>query len=336
MCDVTPVTETIPPGGTFTRCQAGAIAGKEIFTIATVMKDGLPFGQGPCSMIVPAPEIAIPPFLPSPVAVFVEDISGDGLCQPGETCSLTVSVQNIGTASLLNPIGTLSSPPDEFNPLQVVFTGDTSSYPDFPAYTGGGDCDTPPVVDPKTNTVKFNLTLPPGQDSNVGRVFDLRLRGDHNGPVEATMPFVLGVGRVCNPATDIDGETYDGLTGFMAPLSARLMPDGGPIYYSSGSFNKGKTVPLKMRLSCGGLVLPTSGIIPSPQIIAVVHATLGPQPLTNINGANGANPNDPAFACSSSQCEFQLRSKDLPLGVYVISVRMPDSRVFRAGFTLRP
>ncbi len=336
VCDVTPVTETIPPGGTFTRCQAGAIAGKEIFTIATITKDGQPFGQGPCSLIVPAPEVEIPPFLPSPIAVFVQDTSGDGLCQPGETCSLTVSVQNIGTAGVLNPIGTLSSPPDEFNPQLIVLTGDTSSYPDFPAYGGGGDCDTPAVVDPKTNTVPFSLTLPPGQDSDVGRVFELKLRGDHNGPTEATMPFVLGIGRVCNPATDIDGETYDGLAGFLAPVNARLMPDGGPVYYSNGSFNKTKTVPLKLQLFCGGQLLVTSGIDPVPSIVAVVHQTLGPQPLTNVNGANNANPNDPAFACTSTQCDFQLRTKDLPLGVYVISVRMPDSRVFRAGFTLRP
>ena len=336
VCDVTPLQQTIPPGGTFTRCQAGAIAGKEVFTIATIVQDGKPVAKGPCSLIVPAPETVIPPFLPSPVGVFVLDESGDGLCQPGEACQMFVSVQNIGTAAILNPIGTLASPPDAFNPLPLVFTSDTSTYPDFPAYGAGGDCDTQPQIDPKTNTLAYSVILPHEQEPDIGRVFALELLGDNGGPVTATMPFVLGVGKACNPATDIDGKTYDGLAGFLSPVDAQLVPEGGPVRYSSGSFNQTKTIPLKVRLSCGTQALGLVGVDPAPQIIAVVHATLGPQSLANINGANGANPNDPAFQCSTNGCEFQLRTRDLPIGVYVISVRMPDTRVFQAGFTLRP
>jgi hypothetical protein len=336
VCDIAPVQQVIPPGGTFTQCQVGAIVGKEIFTIATIAQDGKPVAQGPCSLIVPAPEVAIPAFLPSATGVFVDDESGDGLCQPGEACNLRVAVQNVGTGATLNPIGTLASPPDEFNPLPLILTQNVSSFPDFPAYGPGGDCDTPPALDPKTNAVAYSVILPLEQEPDIGRVFTLDLVGDHDGPVAATMPFVLGIGRKCDPATDIDGETYDGLAGLLAPVAARLVPQGHPVNYSTGEFNQTKTLPLKLRLSCGTAVLGPTGIDPRPEIVAIVHATLGPQPLTSINAANGANPNDPAFECNSDLCEFQMRTRDLPVGVYVISVRMPDSRVFEAGFTLRP
>ena len=336
VCDIAPVQQMIPPGGTYTQCQAGAIAGKEIFTIATIAQDGKPVAQGPCSLIVPAPEVEIPAFLPSPIAVYVEDESGDGLCQPGEACDLLVPVQNIGTGAVLNPVGTLASPPDEFNPLSLVLTQNVSPYPDFPAYGPGGDCDTPPTLDPKSNTVAYSLILPLEQEPDIGRRFELQLVGDHGGQVVATMPFALGIGRKCDPATDIDGETYDGLEGFLSPFDARLVPRGNPVHYSTGEFNRTKTLPLKLRLSCGTLVLGPQGIDPHPEVVAIVHETLGPQPLANINAANGANPNDPAFECASSHCEFQMRTRDLPVGTYVISVRMPDTRVFEAGFTLRP
>jgi len=336
VCDVTPVQQVIPPGGSYTQCRSGGVVGKEVFTIATVQQEGQPIAQGPCSLIVPAPEVEIPSFLPSPVAVFVEDASGDGLCQPGETCELLVRVQNLGGSALFFPVGTLTSQPDGFNPLPVTFTGDTSAYPDFPAFLGGGDCDTPPELDPRTNVTAFSLILPPEQEPDVGRVFQLRLMGDQGTPIVADMRFVLGVGKLCNPATDINGETYDGLSGFLTPVDAPLVPEGNPVRYSPSPFNQNKTIPLKIQLQCGGQIIGSEGIDPNPEIVSLVHETLGPQPLVNINGDNGANPNDPLFGCGSSRCEYQLRTRDLPIGVYVISVRMPDSRVFQAGFTIRP
>jgi hypothetical protein len=84
------------------------------------------------------------------------------------------------------------------------------------------------------------------------------------------------------------------------------------------------------------VILGSSGIDPSPEIVALVHDTLGPQSLEGINGDNNANPDDPSFSCGSSSCDYQFRTEHLEVGDYVISIQMPDTRVFQAGFTLRP
>ena len=55
-----------------------------------------------------------------------------------------------------------------------------------------------------------------------------------------------------------------------------------------------------------------------------------------INDDSNANPDDPEFSCSSSNCDYQFRTDDLPAGPIIISVEMPDGRVYEAGLTLRP
>ena len=67
-----------------------------------------------------------------------------------------------------------------------------------------------------------------------------------------------------------------------------------------------------------------------------MHETLGPQTLDGINGDNNANPDDPFLSCSSSGCDYQYRTGGKPSGTYVIGIRMPDSRVFEVGLTVRP
>ena len=63
---------------------------------------------------------------------------GDGLCQPGEFSEVFVSVQNLGDAPLLNPVATLRSPPDDFNPLRLIWHNSVSEFPDFAPFTGEG------------------------------------------------------------------------------------------------------------------------------------------------------------------------------------------------------
>ena len=45
---------SIPDGESFTQCLGGALVGKEVFTTATVQRNGKTIGQGPCALIVPA------------------------------------------------------------------------------------------------------------------------------------------------------------------------------------------------------------------------------------------------------------------------------------------
>ena len=336
VCDLDPIQQTIPDGGSFTQCQSGALVGKEIFTTATVQVNGETIGQGPCALIVPATQVDLQPFLPSPTAAYVQDESGDGLCQPGETCEIIVSVQNLGNTALTGPIGTLSSPPDQFNSTEITLLNATSLFPDFPAFVGAGDCDTPSQLDPKTNFTAFAFTLSDEQEPDVGRVFQISLQDESGTSPPVVMPFVLGIGNTCDPTLPLDGETYDHIDGLRSPVNAALVPEGNPVNYAPGTFNQTKTIPLKISLGCGPNVLGPEDIDPFPEIVSLVHDTLGPQALEGINGSNGANPGDPFFNCGGNRCEYELRTKQLPTGTYVISFAMPDTRVFQAGFTLVP
>jgi len=336
VCDLDPIQQTIPDGGSFTQCQSGALVGKEIFTTATVVVDGVTIGQGPCALIVPATAVDLQPFLPSPMAAYVQDATGDGLCQPGETCEIIVSVQNLGDSALTNPVGTLTSPPDQFNTTEVTMLNATSQFPDFPAFVGAGDCDTPAELDPKTNFTAFSFTLSDEQEPDVGRVFQISFQDGSGTGTSVEMPLVLGIGNTCDPSLPLDGETYDHIDGLKSPVNAALVPEGNPINYAPGSFNQTKTIPLKISLGCGSQILRPEDIDPFPEILSLIHETLGPQPLEGINGSNGANPSDPFFNCGGNRCEYELRTKQLPVGTYAISIAMPDTRVFQAGFTLVP
>lgn len=336
VCDLDPIQQTIPDGGSFTQCQSGTLVGKEIFTTATVVVDGVTIGQGPCALIVPATAVDIQPFLPSPMAAYVQDATGDGLCQPGETCEIIVSVQNLGDSALTNPVGTLTSRPDEFNTTEVTMLNATSQFPDFPAFVGAGDCDTPAQLDPKTNFTAFSFTLSDEQEPDVGRVFQISFQDGSGTGTPVEMPLVLGIGNTCDPSLSLDGETYDHIDGLKSPVNAALVPEGNPINYAPGTFNQTKTIPLKISLGCGSQILGPEDIDPFPEIVSLVHETLGPQPLEGINGSNSANPSDPSFNCGGNRCEYELRTKQLPIGTYAISIAMPDTRVFQAGFTLVP
>jgi hypothetical protein len=337
VCGAPAIEEVIPPGESFTQCQTGALVGREVFFTTTVRRGGETVAAGPCAVIVPAEETTLGEFVGTPVRVFIDDESGDGLPQPGEQINLFVGVQNIGTADFLAAAATLTSPPDEFNTTELEFSSSFSSYADFPAYVGGGDCNTPPpepVV--RRNDVVYSFTIPTEQVPDVGRVFNLRFEGNASAPLVYDMPFVLGIGDACDPATDIDGETFDGVQGLLNPVDAQLRPEGSQVDYSTGSFNAGSTIPLKLRLFCGSQRLTGADIATPPEIVALMHETLGPQQLEIINADDNANPANPFFVCGSSRCEFELRTDGIPPGVYVIGLLMPDSRVFQAGFTLSP
>lgn len=331
VCDLQAIEQVIPSGGTFTQTQTGGRVNKEIQTTISLAANGQTVAQGPCALIVPDTNVDTTVVLPSTLLVATVDSSGDGLCQPTEAqCDYLITVANLGDTPCLNPLATLSSAPDQFNPNQIIFLNSTSPYPTLPVYPGNGI----PLAK-KTNSVAFSLTTQSDQAPDVGRVFQLSFDCT-NQPGPVLMPLVLGIGSVCNPLTDIDGETYDRLNGFQSPVSTRLVPKGSPVNFSSAKFRLGSTIPLKFTLGCGILNLTGAQINPKPQIVAIDHETLGPQSLVGINGDNSANPNDPRFTCGTSRCEYQFRTNPLPIGNLVISVRMPDSRIFQAGFKISP
>lgn len=327
------VTMTIPDGGTFSQCQIGALIGQEVFTRATVMRDGKVAGAGPCAVVVPAPDLFIDDFYAATSSLVIIDDSGDGLLQPGEQADLMIELVNVGPLDLVDPVATLAGPADAFNTSPVTILNGTASYPDFPEYDNVADCTTPPVLAPQQSLAPFRIQLPDDQEADVSRALQLSIQGTNVAPVTFAMPIIIGVGEKCDPA-NLDGESFDGLDGFLTPLEVRLVPRGTPVQYSDAQLNQGSNVPLKVRVKCGSTVLSGSEIDPAPQIVEIEHETLGPLPLININADNSSNPDNPFFDCSTNRCEYGLRSAGLPVGRYVISIKMADSRIFQAGFTI--
>ena len=333
VCDIAAFEAVVPDGESFILSQEAARYGKEVYTTVTIEAEGNLIAQGPCPVIVPVTDADTTGAILSPVRVATVDSTGDGICQPSEGfCNYFISLDNVGDTACLNPVATLSSLPDEANPNEVTFLNNTSAYPTWPGWPGGGL-----APETKTNLTAFSIATSEEQFSNVGRRFDLSVNCA-NLEQDIVTPVVLGIGGVCDPLTDLDGKSYDVVNGFQSPFSAQIVLEGGPINFSTKKFNRGSTVPLKVGLKCGTLVLGDENIDPNPQIVALVHGTLGPQPLENINGHDQANPNDPLFSCNAgaaAACDYQLRTDNLPIGTYVISVRMPDARVFQAGFELK-
>jgi hypothetical protein len=285
--------------------------------------------QGPCPLVVPVTDADTSGVILTAVEVATVDQSGDGLCQPGEArCDYHIKVANVGDAACINPVATLSSPPEQFNLNEITFLSATSAYPNLPAYPGDGE-----PLENLANTTAFSIAPPAEQAADVGRPFLMSVTCA-NRPDPVLMPITLGIGEACDP-NNVTGESYDQIDGFQSPLRARLT-QSGPISYSTSSINHGSTVPLKLALGCGGRLLTDAEIEPNPQISSITHAILGPQPLTGINGDNMANPDDPSFSCTETGCDYQFRTEQLPPGTYVVGVKMPDSRIFRAGFTIKP
>jgi len=336
VCDIAAFEAVVPNGESFILSQEAARYGKEVYTTVTIEAEGSLIAQGPCPIIVPVTDADTTGAILSPVKVATVDSTGDGICQPSEGfCNYFISLDNVGDTACLNPVATLSSLPDEANPNEVIFLNNTSAYPTWPGFPGGG---LPPET--KTNLTAFSIATPEEQLSNVGRRFDLSVNCA-NLEQDIVAPVVLGIGGVCNPATDLDGKSYDVVNGFQSPVSAQLVLEGAPVNTSTKKYNQGSTVPLRVALSCGTLVLGDEHIDPKPEIVAIIHETLGPQPLENINGHDQANPNDPLFRCDAggvptAACQYQLRTEQLPIGTYVLGIRMPDARVFQAGFIIKP
>ena len=332
VCGIPVIEQQIPDGESFTLCQTGSAVGREIFTTATVMMGGETVGQGPCALIVPAMTAEIDDFEPSPVAVRMLDASGDSLLQPGETAELMIEVLNVGPSEMLNPVATLSCEPDSFNTKPMILLNDTVVYPNFPALESQADCSTTVVNQPQMNSENFVVQVPEDQEPDVGRVCKLNIQGDVGGLITAEMPFVIGIAEACDPATDLDGRNYDGLQGFLSPVNADLVPTSYPANTSPSIVNHGSNVPLKLRLKCDSYTLHPDDIALQPEIISIRHEVVGELPLTNIKDTN-SNPDNPFFDCGSNRCEFGLRTIGFPIGTIVISVRMPDSRVFHAALT---
>jgi len=177
--------------------------------------------------------------------------------------------------------------------------------------------------------MRFTVSLPEGQDEDVGRRFVLDFTGDVGTDAPGAVPFVIGLGGSCDPAEELHGETYDGLQGLLSPVNAPLVPEGHGVSVPSKSFRRGSTLPLKVRLTCGSQIIPETAIDPPPELVAIESFDGGTAPPLS------AVTSDPFFVCDPNLCKLELKTTPFARGRYVVGIEMPDGKIYRAGFELR-
>jgi hypothetical protein len=147
-----------------------------------------------------------------------------------------------------------------------------------------------------------------------------------------------GAERICGSTDSLSPFAVFGRAavvprGLAAPLAA-LVPEGSPVPMPSRAFKQGSTLPLKLQLEAAGTVL-TGVSIAAPEIVRIVRngAALD---ITGIDLDTGhANDDGTRFRSSESQWIFNLSTKTLGEGTYILTIQVPDGGQYDAGFVLR-
>jgi hypothetical protein len=161
-------------------------------------------------------------------------------------------------------------------------------------------------------TASITLSLPLGSHT-----FTLTVDDGNGGTSSDTVMVFVGVG----------------VEGLLPPLTS-LVPEGQFVPVPDHAFKQGSTLPLKLRMYCGGSLLTDTDVAP-PRIVALIKSG-DPIDLATVDvDAGEANDNGTLFRFSDGNWIYNLSTKALASGTYVIAIGLPDSRRFDAGFVLR-
>jgi hypothetical protein len=360
---LTQASDTTVPAGTSASlgCNSATYLSKEVLTIVRVCLDGST--PNPISGIcgdfsVPAvgPFIQLVPDTDRPVnsvdvalnsvGVGLVDPSNDDLIQPGESpIKINFYIVNSGLAKITGACATLTSPPQDItpndgidNPTSVNILTGTACFPDIPGapVTGSNNCGTAPAGTPVTNLTPFSISVPAGYLGDTSRIFNLHFTGTANGnPISDDVPVTLGIAGSCDPTSIQNG--FDGLVGLYSPMAAMVADDyPGKLPFPPKAFSLGKTRPLKLTFTCGGLNLDSTNALP-PKIVALFNLTTNtPVDINKVNINDSPNAFDPSFRYDTSLGGwiYQMRTVNLTAGKYKITIQMAGRKNYVTGFEL--
>ena len=351
-CQANAVDEVVPPGGSTTVCNPGGLLFKEVPAEVTVCGDSIPGPDGTCGegvsnvaagtfiRLVPDTETEVGPAFVTPFAVHViADSSHDWLIAPGESASVVIDVVNAGPVDIVGATATLVSEPVDLtddgidNPVGVTVVGGTSSYGTIAGTQPTVACE-PLVLQPAANALAFEITVPAEHPSDTAHPFTLQFTGTVDGaPYEMSVPIALGIVDRC--VYEAATGDYDGVDGLLSPM-ADLVPAGDPVPFPSKALNSGNTVPLKLRLQCGGVDL-RGGDADPPQIVGLSEATLGPLDILSLNLNDDSDPDDLFFRYNDTNKRwiFNMRTADLGVGTFTLTIRVAGRKEYLTGFELR-
>jgi hypothetical protein len=340
-------------------CRIESSPAMEVSSQLTVCGDAIPAGsatcgtgrlgtRGPVNLLVPDGSIFVDPVNGRPVLslreVQVVGASGNGFVRPGDRVLLFLSLVNAGPGTVRGVTSDLIAPDvdldDDRIPDPVTIVSEVSTFPDLgTGITDPGGAD-PPCGEgvaanppPSTNDVPFEVIVPANHPGDTAHGFTLRVSGrtgpDPGVPFGADVSFVVSIGGVCVPG---QGGDFDSIQGLMPPMAA-LVPEGAVVPFPPKAFKAGRTLSLKLRLSCGGTALGADVVSP-PRIVeldgAPVPATLDP----DAGMANGGGL-DFRFDEDGGKWIYNLATGSIGVGSHRLTIQMPDGRNFVAGFVLQ-
>lgn len=185
--------------------------------------------------------------------------------------------------------------------------------------------------DPDGDSLAFSWTGPfpegGGTVTGVNPAVTLPL-GTH------TITLVVNDGQVDSAPDTVTITVTAGVVGLLSPLGV-LVPEGDSVPLPNKAFKQGRTLPLKLQLFCGSTPLTDSDVAP-PQIVGLVRAGDASVDLEAADlDAGEANDSGLLFRFSDTNWVYNLSTKDLIPGTYVITIQIPDGRRYIAAFDLK-
>lgn len=346
VCQTAASSSTIPVGGFIRTCLVGGPLFKEFPTEIVVCGDSLPGVEGPCNgatshvttgtfnRLMPHPTLVPGNAFVTPFIVHViNDASGDGVLEPGESGGLLIEILNAGSMPITGITGTLAAPAVDLsndgvsNPVGLTIGASAATFGSLPGLPQAVDC-TAPKPDSAVNAAVFPITVPPTHPGDTSHPLVLTVHGTVGGnPFTQEVPLALGIGDNCNPL--VNSGDFDGVDGLLTPM-AKLVPEGDTVLFPSKAFNAGETRPLKLRVGCGGVNV-TASMINPPRIVGISEATRGPIDLPGSAGFSYV-PND---LLSGPHWQFNLDTEPLGTGTFTLTIEIGGRKNYVTGFVLR-
>lgn len=144
---------------------------------------------------------------------------------------------------------------------------------------------------------------------------------------------VVNDGRT-NSAPDAVSVTVTVEVSGLGEPCAALVPDGNTPPLPTVAFKLGRTLPLKLKLRCGITEL-TDAEVTAPCIVALIRAGNAIDLQTIDPDSGQANDNGVFFRYSAPNWVYNLSTKGLMSGTYVIVIRTPDGQRYVGAFVLK-
>lgn len=323
--------------------QTSAFPAKEVSSQVLACGESIPGGSVECpgggtgalgmvNVLVPDTSQPIGDTFLSPFAMEIREPSGNGNAEPGESIQVILSLINAGPIGVNGVSGVLSSPEFDLDgdgdDDSLDIAPDPVDFPDIPGFSS------PPS--PSANGMPFVIDIPENHPEDTVLPLALAVSGmtDTDMPFDAVVNFTLGVGSRCVPGNPI-GD-FDTLQGFLSPLN-QLVPEGDAIPYPNKAYKQGRTLPLKLRLGCGGEIVGGGPLAVPPEIASLERTgEVVELPAVDLDaGASNDNGLQFRFHAGSGKWIYNLKTSDLSRGRFVIGIRMPNGSIYNAGFDLR-